>query len=87
MFNKTTNIIIGILIAVACVVIGLTILDAVQDNIFWHENNAVKVYIVDTPVGYDIYSADRELLLEFIGLDTFDLQTLEYIYDTAKEFE
>lgn len=45
------------------------------------------IYIVKTSEGFDIYSHDKELLLEFttINSDKNTLEDLSYIYETAKE--
>lgn len=46
------------------------------------------IYITPSETGYDIYSAENELLLEFTktNIDSASLETLNYIYEVSKEY-
>ena len=51
------------------------------------DEKALIIYIAPTGEGYEIYSKDKELLLEFTkrNTDSSSLETLGYIYETSKE--
>jgi hypothetical protein len=53
------------------------------------EPKSLSLQITITNDGYDIYSKDGELLLEFTkqNCDKESLETLEYIYQTVEEEE
>lgn len=52
-------------------------------------NNKEKILIEKTGNGYNVYSAENELLLEFTkqNTDSASLSTLKYIYETSKELQ
>ncbi len=67
--------------------IGLTLFSCNQN-----EENKIQVDvslgIIKTEKSYEIYSNKGELILEFTkqNCDSSSLETLEYIYQTSKEF-
>lgn len=52
------------------------------------EEKQQKIYFTRTAVGFNVYSAQKELLLEFTktNTDSLSLETLKYIYEVAEEF-
>lgn len=58
-------------------------------NYFIPENKTEPIYIIKSEDGYNIFSHDKELLLEFTeqNSDSLSLETLKYIFEVSEEYK